>query len=196
MLFVISSFAQNEDRFIKILGNASQSFEATAMNINLTLTEVARDEYRQVRYKSIEDVTTEVNTELAKIGLSLTKNAAEVFPPQSHYNSTPQIGYNLDVDDIAQAKQVYALQVQGLKVNNYNFVFDSNLKINEDQLAFEALKDAKRKATALANEIGKKVGKVLNIEDRSSGTMRAPSNGRNNEHSVRYGITVTYELLD
>lgn len=66
----------------------------------------------------------------------------------------------LQVSDICRSR---AVQVQSMFT-----VFSEQQLEDQDENALRALKDAQQKAAAIAKKVGKKVGKVLNIDDDTS----------------------------
>jgi len=184
--------SQSTERFIRILGNASETFDATGINLNMTIAEVPPNEYRQVRYKSLEDVKAEVEAEFKKLGLSLS-SAVENFA-SNRGNKTLTENYEIKVSE-EQAKKILKLGIEGFTANNPKYIFETPEEGYQERLALMAIKDAKRKANAIAKEIGKSVGEILNIEASSANKYKRDEK-RSKTSTLKYNVTVTFALND
>ena len=187
--------AQNMERFIKIVGNSEETINTKGIQLKITLQEIEGNEYQKVREKKLDEIKAELTAALPVIGLR-SQDLEEIFPPQSNYGRHKTENYTINVKDKEQAKQLYELDIKGLKLNNINYVYDTQHKIDDFAMASAAIGDAQRKAEALAQIVGKKIGKVLNIVDTSYGTIKIPENVRYETYTYKYTVTITYELLD
>lgn len=189
-----TSFGQSTERFIRIIGNASQEFISTGTVLNFVISEVAPNEYKQIRYKSIDQAYSEFVEEMGKIGIPESK-LMRTTGNISKYAKTVQRAYSLSLNDQKQLDAVSAMDISGVKLNsiNYTYTYDEDV---EQSLALSAIDDAKRKAKNLCSSIGMNMGKILNIEDTSNGCCS--DMGENKEPTMKkaYKVKVTFELLD
>ena len=170
VLFANLMSAQSTDRFIRIVGNASKSYKANKAALTLTVSEVQPNEYRQVKYKPIETIHQELVVSLGKLSFTpsdLSKDNLAAF--SGGFQSVRTERYRLLLTDLSKLQEVSSLAVEGVKMGELKYLFDSPGFDAEEEMAMNAVKDAERKAKKLAAEIGKKVGKILNIDDKSSG---------------------------
>jgi uncharacterized protein YggE len=191
------AYAQSTDRFIRIVGNAKKEYKASKAALTFTVSEVQPNEYRQIKYKPVEMVFQELSTALSKMGYrpaDLTKDNAAAF--SSGFQSVRTERYRLILKDLSTLSEVSAVGVEGVKVGDFKYIFDEPGYSAEEEMALNAVKDAERKAKKLALEIGKKVGKILNIEDKSSGCCREIQENGKPEIFHTYKVNVTFELLD
>ena len=189
--------AQSTERFIRIVGNAKKEYKANKATLVFTVSEVQPNEYRQIKYKPVETVFQELIASLSKMGYSaadLNKDNAAAF--SGGFQSVRTERYRLVLKDLSKLSEVSALVVEGVKTGDFKYLFDEPGYSNEEEMALNAVKDAERKAKKLASEIGKKVGKILNIEDKSSGCCREIQESGKPEVSHTYKVNVTFELLD
>ncbi len=184
-----------ENRFIKIVGNSSMTVESSEMKINIVLTEIARDEYNKVRERSIDEIKLELEGYLKPMGYAV-KDLEEIWPPRNNYNKTVSFSYNLNINSLKDAKEIFKFNIKGFKAQNFEYLYPSKISYDDENLSKEAMKDAKRKAEALAKYVGKKVGDIINIEDKSNSTVKLNGNKKNASTSFNYNLIVTYELLD
>lgn len=195
LLMAYVTAGAQENRFIKIVGNASYTVESSEMSVNIILTEIARDEYNKVRERSIDEIKLELDGYLKPLGYSIN-NLKEIWPPKTNYNKTESISYSLNINSIEDAKEISKFKIKGFKSQNFEYLYPEEIVFDEEKLAKEAMKDAKRKAESLAKHVGKKVGDVINIEDKSKKTKKISGNKRRSSISFVYQIIITYELLD
>lgn len=183
------------DEYIRIIGNAKETFDANEMQLTLNLQEQERNEYQKTQEKSLEQIEEELSAALKSMGLRF-QDMKEVFPPARHYGKQEQTNYVIKVKSKEKAKELYKLKIPGLKVTDLKYLYDTSTSIDLMSMATQSIKDAKRKADALAQKMGKKVGRVLNVEDSSPSQMILPKSHSQNTYSLSYKITITYELLD
>jgi len=188
------SFAQSTDRFIRIVGNAGQEFVSNGTTLNFVISEVAPNEYKQIRYKPIDQAYTEFVAEMATIGIpesQLKRTAGNI----SKYVKTVQRAYSVHTDDQKKIDAMAGMSLSGVKVGsvNYTYSFEDDV---EQKLALSAIDDAKRKAKNICAELGMKVGKILNIEDTSGGCCGDMVDSKEPVLKKTYKVNVTFELLD
>lgn len=197
LLSTNSVYAQSTDRFIRIIGNAKKEYKASKAALAFTVSEIQPNEYRQVKYKPIETVLQELTANLVKMGYNaadLTKDNAAAF--SGSFQSVRTEKYRLVLKDLSKLQEVSGVVVEGVKIGELKYLFDEPGYAAEEEMALNAVKDAERKAKKLASEIGKKVGKILNIEDKSSGCCREIQENVRPEFTHTYKVNVTFELID
>lgn len=190
----LTGFSQTE-KYIKVVGNAIETVTADGIQVKLQLQELKRDEYQKIREKSFDEIKTELAANLKTLNLSLA-NLKDVWPPQTNYNNQKYEQYYITVATKEQAKAIANFAIKGYKAIEFSYSFPQNAKIDIDKLYQSCLKDAKRKAGALATKAGKKVGQILNIEATSYENFTIPQRQNTKEYTFKYSITLTYELLD
>ncbi len=196
LFFFNALSAQSTDRFIRIVGNASQEFKADQMAVYFTVTEIQPNEYRQIRYKPVEEVYGELVAELQKIGFgesSLEKDRSTAF---AKYQKTRSESYQLAVNSQTELDRLAGIEVEGAIIKNVLYLFKNPGYEAEEEMALAAIKDARRKAERLATEVGKKLGKILNIDDKSSGCCREIKDSKGPVTTKTYKVNVTFELID
>lgn len=187
-------FSQQEN-FIKIVGNSTVEIEATSARVTIQLTEIKRDEYNKIRERSIEEIQTDLAMNLKGLGYTL-KDLEEIWPPSRNYQKTKSQKYYLAVKSKEDAKKISKFEIKGFESSKFEYLFDTPAKIDDYKLSEEAMKDAFKKAEALAGFAGKKVGKVINIEDKAQSFTKISSQSQNDKTTFNYNIIITYELLD
>ncbi|MBL7798639.1 MAG: SIMPL domain-containing protein [Saprospiraceae bacterium] len=193
-LNIVSVRAQSTDRFIRIVGNSKKEYSAVKAGIAVTVSEVQPNEYRQIKYKPIEVIHQELTTALGKMGYQPSDLIKDIH--WGSFQSVRAEKYRLQVSDLSKLQDLYNLSVEGVKFGELKYIFDAPGYEEEEKLALAAINDAERKAKRLAAEMHKKVGKILNIEDKSSGCCREIEDSTQPKAIKSYKINVTFELLD
>jgi uncharacterized protein len=102
------------------------------------------------------------------------------------------VGYSVRKDlvftlrDASQAEELLSEVIEAgiTRINSINFR-SSQLRKHRDQARALAIKAAQEKATALAAEIGQKIGKAYSIEEESAGgNLRAGMMAQNNSFAI------------
>lgn len=194
LFFLTSISGQSTERFIRIIGNAGQEFVSNGTVVDFVISEVAPNEYKQIRYKSIDQAYSEFVEEMGKIGVpesELKRTAGNI----SKYVKTVQRAYSVNSSSQKKLDAIGTINISGVKMSgiNYTYQFEEDV---EQNLALSAIDDAKRKAKNICAELGMKMGKILNIEDTSSGCCADMTTSKEATMKKTYKVKVTFELLD
>lgn len=157
------------------------------------MTELERNEYQKIREKSLDEVKADLATSLSSIGYSMS-DLEDVFPPKSSYGNQKQENYTMTVKTEDEAKAIYSFDIKGFKATGINYLFDQNFNINHEEMLSMAIADARKKAEVLADNVGKKVGEIISVEDKSSNTFNPPNESRNPTYKVQYNVTIKFQL--
>lgn len=192
LLMCISiSNAQTSDRFIRIIGNAKQTLSATHALIGVNIAEQQPNEYKQIPYMPFEAVYTNYLEELFM--LNIVENQLQRNPKSTKYGTGNFKDYILQIP-VHQLEQVLGIRAPGVQVTEIKYRFaDSDV---ESSMAIAAIEDARKKAQVLCNDVKMKLGKILNIEDTSSGCCNHIDDDNINRVEKNYKVNVTFELLD
>ena len=120
----------------------------------------------------------------------------EVFPPYSPYNKTKQEKYTIDVKNEEEAKKIFKFDIKGFRAIDVYYRYPDDNPIDHPALTAKALEDAKSKAEAMAAQANKRVGNILNIDDKSPNSIIISSNIKQPEYNFNYTLNITFELLD
>jgi len=194
-LFAVSFInAQSTERFIRIVGNASQEFQSNGTIVSFTVSEVPPNEYKQVRYKSIDQAYDEFVLAMGEIGISktdLNRTPGNV----TKYAKTIQRVYSVQSNDQKKLDAMALLNISGVKMSEVKYTYDFDVDV-EQTLALKAIDDAKRKAKNICSELDMTRGKILNIEDNSSGCCSDMTETKEASMKKSYKVKVTFELID
>jgi hypothetical protein len=197
LMFANNIIAQSTERFIRIIGNSSCEFKADTYRVYFNISEILPNNYSKEEYKSLESNITETMDFLKKNGIKENQIFKNYKSKNSaNYNNVKSEFYYTDTANKDILSKINSMKNTGLKIEMTKFLYlqiDPNIETN---LSKEAISDAKRKAYNIAKEIGKKVGKVLNIEDKSASCCT--DFGETDQDSVtkKYTLNITFELLD
>lgn len=196
-MFTNSIIAQSTERFIRIIGNSSYEFKADTYRVYFNISEILPNNYNKEEYKSLESNVSESMEFLKKNGVKenqIFKNYKN--KNAGNYNNVKNEFYYMDITNKETLNKINSMKYAGFKIETIKFLY---LNINPDietNLGKEAITDAERKAKSITKEIGKKVGKILNIEDKSASCCS--DFGETDQDSVtkKYTLNITFELLD
>jgi hypothetical protein len=184
---------QSDDRFIRIVGNASKTFTAFRYKADFTVSELKENEQRKIKAASIHEVYARLIDSLAARGIpeeSITY--LEGLPGNA--TGVKQNKYSLALFDFNKIPALHQISLDGFRLQSGLYSFSPVTKEEQQELAKQAIADAQRKAEALAVTIGKTVGKILNIEDNSTGCCGDIKDDNEQTASVTYHINITFRL--
>jgi uncharacterized protein YggE len=194
--FIISHAAsQSTERFIRIVGNSKKEYTATGVALSITIAEQQPNEYKQIKYRPFETVYAEYVAELNKLGIpenQLVRNPKNL----GKFTQTVTREYSLRLNDFNQLEKLAAVQIGGVGITDIKYTYGALPSDTEENLAKAAIDDASRKAKRLCEEMGMKLGKILNIEDSSSGCCNEIDDQPANKVTRAYKVNVTFELMD
>ncbi len=194
-LTIVDLTGQSVERFIRIIGNSSYTFESMGTRINFTVNETVKSEYRNTENSSFEQSLIELKQKLDS--LSIKGNLIE----KSNFKfdvsqKTKSKEFYIDIEKQNEVDRIIEIQNEKYLIKNFTYLyFEPNFDI-EDKLANDAINDAKQKATAICLKLGKKLGDILNVETRSNGCCSYISESSNSTDQKKYSVTITFELLN
>ncbi|MBK9687124.1 MAG: SIMPL domain-containing protein [Saprospiraceae bacterium] len=194
-LTIVDLTGQSVERFIRIIGNSSYTFESMGTRINFTVNETVKSEYRNTENSSFEQSLIELKQKLDS--LSIKGNLIE----KSNFKfdvsqKTKSKEFYIDIEKQNEVDRIIEIQNEKYLIKNFTYLyFEPNFDI-EDKLANDAINDAKQKATAICLKLGKKLGDILNVETRSNGCCSYISESSNSIDQKKYSVTITFELLN
>jgi len=87
------------------------------------------------------------------------------------------------------------MNIDGLKIGTINYIYPPVEEDFLNEMAIQAISDAKRKAGNIAQSVGKSIGDILNIEDMKNVDKNGSSSYKSAKTKIlRYKINVTFEL--
>lgn len=195
-LFVSSgAFAQAESDFITIVGQSSIVFEPVGISIKFKIEEVERNEYQKIQAREFSDVKMDVENHLEGLGYKLS-DAKEMLPRSGSYNKKISESFQMIIKSVSDVKLLKETTFSGFSITEVTYAYDNTINIDDKKLAEKAITDAKRKANSLASFVGKSVGTVRSISDRSYSKLAVPATNSKDEYVLKYDVTITFDLLD
>lgn len=195
-LLLLSSYlsAQELDNTIRIVGQASQTVEPIGIHVKFKIEEVERNEYQKIMARTLEDVRLDLTNHLESMGYSKA-NLEELLPNSGGYNSKINEIYQIKLKTLEDLKEFKQGNFTGFTITEVQYAYDSSIGIDDKKLAKEAIDDARRKAESLAKHIGKKVGEVRSVHDRSYSKLSVPATHRADKYTLKYEINISFDLL-
>lgn len=196
-IFVLFSSlgAQSTERFVRIIGNANKTYTSDKTRVHFIVSEVAPNEYKKISYKPIETTFSEVVQKFGELGISESE-LSQSNTKLGRFNKTKTRNYFVDLDNQEAMDGISSLENPGFNISKVTFLYTDIDPEVENELSLKAIGDAKRKARKICAELDMKLGKILNIEDKSSGCCSDIAESSKSEVSKKYNVTITFELLD
>ncbi|NNE27908.1 MAG: SIMPL domain-containing protein [Saprospiraceae bacterium] len=102
--------------------------------------------------------------------------------------------YQLIVYSEKDLESVLQLNGPGVKVSSVNFGYSSIDPGIEESLIMDSINDAKRKANRIVSNLDMKLGKIISIEDTSSGCCKTIKDSKTKTTKIKYSVNVKFEL--
>jgi len=188
-------YAQSTERFIRIVGNSDHNYKSNINRIYFTVNEIAPNEYKKISYKPLETSYSEFVDEMKEVGIAesqIIQVTSEIY----RYTKTKTKNYYIDLVDQKKLESLSEIQNDGFKIKEVKYLYTDIDENIESKLSLKAIQDAKRKAKKICAELNMNLGKILNIEDKSSGCCTIIEPSKTAETKKKYRITITFELLD
>jgi uncharacterized protein YggE len=185
---------QSTERFIRIIGNAKHEFTATGIVATISISEQQANEHRQMAYVPFETVYSNYIAELSKLGIQ-EKQLMRSQKNMLKFSATSK-EFTLLLPGTSKIEQLTAIRVPGVQITELKYTYANNNDDIEESLAKAAIEDARRKAESLCTTLNMRLGKILNIEDTSSGCCSTIEDSVLNKVAKEYKVNVTFELAD
>lgn len=198
-----NSFGQVKENQIRVVGSYKEILKAKTFEINFFVKEINTTTEGQTKVIKTYEVAKKEVQELLKTE-QLSKSELIFKSAQSPNFGRRGANYTLTITDFEKVNQIVLNEKIGkLAELNIRYIYDFNDEYL-DFLSQKALEKAKSKAEFLAGKAGKKIGKLIIIDDNTlnkssvfgSSSSYAPKIDKNPEYEVHYDLNVTYELLD
>lgn len=194
LIFSSIAHAQSTERFIRIIGNAKKEISADRAKVQFSISEQKANKYnKNSKDISYEEAYNSAITELSKIGIP--ESELELVIQGKNYSRGNSKNYYV-ITDFVKLQDISNIQVDGLRVKDIKYLFDISDENLETELSLKAIKDAKRKAKAICDEINMKVGKILNIEVKESSYGTDKIENKKKDIIKSYRVAITFKLVD
>ncbi|AYN66872.1 DUF541 domain-containing protein [Euzebyella marina] len=150
--------------------------------------------YYDAQTVSLSEVKSGYYDKLEKAGISTSKLSEDMFA----YNL---LGYEKEgtlvefrTKSMDEMKKFLSIKSLGVSRSESNLEYEMDVEqaANYSQKAFE---NAKKKATAIAEKVGRKIGKAIEISDTNFSKIQESLYYGNLKNTKDYYISVTFELL-
>ena len=186
-------FSQNDDEFIRIVGNSEFEFDFTEIKVQMNVTEIIPTRYNDSLSVSFEENFNALNTFLEE--LNLPENSLEridyKIPKKGRALSKT---YMLELYSLDDLERLMEYGNDGVSVSSVKFGYSGIDQSVEESLIMNAISDAKRKASRICKNLKMKLGKILSIEDTSSGCCKTIKDSKTKTTKIKYSVNVTFEL--
>ncbi len=162
-IFATPLFAQQPTNTITVIGEAIQeTIEIEKYNITIEIKEVLADGYTNLETISIPQLVNNYKSKLNNLGLNFNElKENTVYNNTNTYNI---FSYTYSTSIVDNLKKVLSIKMQGI-TSWVTIIGKEKTNTYIAKLNAEAIQDAKNKANLIAQNINKKVGNILSIED-------------------------------
>ncbi len=185
--------AQSTERFIRIVGTSKQKFNSNGIKIELNISDVMENNRNGVRAMNFDSVYIKFINELRKFNLeekNLEVNSANISRGYNGFSKS----YFIYSGDKNLAEKIAGLKLNGVQLTSVQYTY-SNIGSNEvEGMLLNAINDAKRKAKNIADELGLKLGRILNIEDTSGNCCGNIKDSKDAIETIEYHVNITFAL--
>ncbi|RZS99548.1 SIMPL domain-containing protein [Aquimarina brevivitae] len=179
---------------ITVFGETIKKNKIKDYIVNIEFREIYPDNYRNVDGKTIDQVKKEYASALSKVNIDFSQFEEDVLYRLSSYAYNTSEFYIYHTNSMDEVKRILSQKVEGV-INTRVDVYAEELSDKEiGELCKKATEDAKSQAMIIASNIGRKIGKVVAIENSNHrnqgfyiGSMKQPT---------KYHIKVTFLLED
>ena len=195
LIFSTSIYAQSTERFIRIIGNTKKEIKADKAKVYLTISEVKVSKWSKNKEEvTYETAYNEVLSKFAEIGI-IENDLKRVFKKGSSYNKSNSKNFYIEID-FSNLDKIRDVIVDGFRITNTKYIYSKTDDNLETELSLKAIKDAKRKAKNICDDIDMKVGEILNIEVKEGG-FSSSNKEKNEDKMIKiYKVTITFKLID
>ena len=194
ILLLISNtiFAQSTKRFIRIIGNSKKEIVASKTKFYFTVSETRENKYQKTKAETFEKAYDNFLNKLNKISIYKKEIKRPENPKNySNYGNSKTFVLLLNRE---KASKFRDLNSNGFRITKIEHKYDDVSNDDVEALSINAINDAKRKAKKICQNVGMRVGKILNIEDKNG--KLGVRNINDKTKVYEYKVAVTFKLLD
>ncbi|WP_438710047.1 SIMPL domain-containing protein [Aquimarina muelleri] len=165
-----SAVSQENTKTLTIVGESKKKIEIGSYNLTVSLKEIVTDGYQQHEPKSLSQVKQIYTDKLKAIGVDFNnfhKNFAYQF--YSSYSETNDVAYfYFNSTSQEEIKKIIDIKMNGLNIVQVEIIAKEKTNEQLADLTHIAIEDAKIKASKIANNLHKKLGDIIKVENTST----------------------------
>ncbi|MDH7446254.1 SIMPL domain-containing protein [Aquimarina sp. 2201CG14-23] len=192
LIFSVNAMFAQQKNTIMVAGEATKTIAIEKYVVNVEFREIMADTYQNIKPQNLEELKKEYASMLSKIGVDFSQFQENALyrVTSGQYNTTTYYYYT--ANSIEEVQKIISLRMKGVTSTWVDIVSKEKTTMEIAALNKKAIENAKDKANAIAKNIDKKIGEILNIEDVNyQQHLYYPSKPT---ESLKYYIKVTFLL--
>lgn len=194
LMITVNMYAQSTEKFIRIIGNAKKEITAKKVKVYFTIKEIVADSHNNTQNKSFDEVYDLVITELNEMGIRKNE-IVKSFKKLNRYEKAISQNFFLETN-FNLLDKLNSMRINGFRITDIKYIIPKIDTATEIQLSLDAINDAKRKAKAISDKLGRKLGAILNIEVKSNDLETNTSEYNEISKFQNYKVSITFKLLE
>ena len=194
LLTVTSTFSQENAKTLTIVGEANKQVEVNSYILTISLKQIVADGYQQLEPKSLSQVKQMYSDKLKTIDVDFNTFRKNVlYQLYASYSEVKDVSYyNYTTTSQEEMIKIIKQKMNGLTIVQIEAVAKEKTNTEWSVLTSTAIKDAKVKAQKIADDLHKKLGIIVKIEN--SDTRMQYLNMYKPEEIQKHLVTVTFTL--
>ncbi|HMT72255.1 MAG TPA: SIMPL domain-containing protein [Saprospiraceae bacterium] len=195
ILIPFFTVAQSTERFIRIVGSSKHEFVSNGVKLDLSISEITENTRLGTKPLSYDSVYLKFVSEIKKLNI----NESDLQTKNTNFsrsNNSFSKNFILITNDKNIPEKLANLKLEGVQITEIHYTYNNNLTPEIENMLLNAIDNAKRKASKIAQETGMKLGKILNIEDISGGCCGDIKDTKETKTTKSYDVNITFELKD
>jgi len=194
VLILCQSLVQaQETNSITVMGEADKSTEIERYIANVEFREVIGDSYRNIKGKTVNEIAKEFAAALSKVNIDFSRfEEDEIYRLTSYAYNTSRF-YFYKTASKNEVELILSQSMEGVINTKVDIISKELTSEQIGKLNKEAIDDARNTATQIANNIGRTVGKIIQIETPQSNKYKYYSTTEIKEPS-KYYVKVVFAL--
>lgn len=182
LLTAVSLHAQDKGRYVEVTGNSEIEIVPDKIHFIIEIREYFVEEFdgksKPEEYRTkvpLEQIETQLRKALSRIGIgqeAIRTQEVGDFRRKQGQDFLISKTFDITLTDFNQMdKIVKSIDTKGVNLMRIGELENNDILSYHKKGKVEALKAAQRKATYLVEALGKKLGDVINIEEKGSGDV-------------------------
>lgn len=154
-----------QEHSISVIGEANKTNEIDNYIVNVEFREVIGDNYRNVKGKTVPQLEKEFAAILSKVNIDFSRFEEDTMYRVTSYAYTTSSFYFYRTTSLDEVKQIISQKLEGVTNTKVDIIAKEMTNEQIGKLSKEAVDDARNTANQIAVNIGRKIGKIVQIEN-------------------------------
>ncbi|WP_299259299.1 SIMPL domain-containing protein [uncultured Aquimarina sp.] len=192
LLLCHSFLSAQQEHSISVIGETNKTNEIENYIVNVEFREVIGDNYRNIKGKTTSELEKEFAAALSKVNINFSRFEEDLMYRVTSYAYTTSSFYFYKTSSFDEVKKIISQKVEGVTNTRVDIIAKEMTNEQIAKLSKEAIDDARNTANQIVTNIGRKIGKIIQIDN--------PNNKYKYYNSVavkeptKYYVKVTFSL--